>query len=154
VDSQVKETLTLENGISGAIEEFYSKNYMAIYKIFLDSLQELDKLSKQKNKGKKPMQVSDVNTIISILNALFKYSSKVVGKKWQYRSILMHLEMLLDLNNDFKIRKSGFDLLQTFIDIMQENADEVAIDLFLSLLDFKVYASNKIKLPQFKVRGK
>jgi hypothetical protein len=122
----------------------------------------LDKSAKEKNKGKKPIERSDVLGLISVLNAIIKHARVAISKKWQQRSIskfifkykVINLEQFLDIELEYKIRKAGFELLINFIDALQENCDEIALDLLMATLDFKVFGSNKVKLPKFKTRGK
>lgn len=83
---------------------------------------------------------------------LFKYAHAIIQKKWQQRSLVHHIECFLTPDNVFNVRLEGFELLLNFVDIMQENTDEKVLDLIMAVLDLKLFADPKVKLPGFPYR--
>ena len=59
-------------------------------------------------------------------------------------------------NSDFRFlltNENSFELILNFVDIMQDNTDEKVLDTILAVLDFKIFADIKVKLPSYSVRG-
>jgi len=142
----------VENGDPEAIKPYFVEKYAAIYKIFLDSLQQFDQEMKLKNNPNKFIPTSEVISLTHIMLGLFKYAHAIIQKKWQQRSLVHHIECFLTPDNVFNVRLEGFELLLNFVDIMQENADEKVLDLIMAVLDLKLFADPKVKLPGFPYR--
>ncbi|KAL9645965.1 hypothetical protein ABK040_001072 [Willaertia magna] len=140
-----------DGGAETELRSFYQKYYSAVYNIFLDALNTMNAEAKRKGKV---IPTNDILGLTSILLNLFKHASNIIQKRWQQRSIIHTLEILLDDQNIFQIRKKGFELLLYFVDIMQENVDIQVLDMVMNVLKFKPFIEeNKdVKLPSFQQR--
>jgi hypothetical protein len=63
-----------------------------------------------------------------------------------------YIETYVDPRNVFAIRKLGLDLLLNFVDVMADACDDKVFDLANHVLDFSIFADEKVKLPSFQVR--
>ena len=68
--------------------------------------------------------------------------------------LVHYIETYVDSRNVFTIRKLGLDLLLNFVDVMEDVCDDKVFDLANHVLDFSIFADEKVKLPSFQVRGK
>ncbi|EFC38122.1 hypothetical protein NAEGRDRAFT_81714 [Naegleria gruberi] len=141
-----------KDGADTELRAFYQKNYSIVYNIFLDTLNSMNSEAKKKSKT---IPTSDVLGLTDILLNLFAHSSNIIQKKWQQRSIIHTLELLLDEQNIFQIRFKGFELIVRFVDIMQDNVDNQVLDMIMNALKFKPLTedSRDIKLPSFGQRA-
>ncbi|KAG2389601.1 hypothetical protein C9374_014161 [Naegleria lovaniensis] len=141
-----------KDGNEAELRTFYQKNYSIVYNIFLDALNNMNSEAKKKAKT---IPTSDVLGLTDILLNLFLHSSNIIQKKWQQRSIIHTLELLLDEQNAFQIRMKGFELIVRFVDIMQENVDNQVLDMIMNTVKFKLLAEDvrDVKLPSFTQRA-
>lgn len=146
---------TVDSSTESEVRQFYQNNYSMVYKIFLDSLQQLDhnaKNSKGKTKATIPMQ--DIEHLCVLLKNLFTHVRNIVESKWQMRSITHNLEVLLVSENIQPVKKIGYDLLLHFIDILQDKCDLKLLNLIMKVIDVTTLVPPEVnvRIPQFDVR--
>lgn len=146
---------TVDSSTESEVRQFYQNNYSMVYKIFLDSLQQLDhnaKNSKGKTRATIPMQ--DIEHLSVLLKNLFIHVRNIVESKWQMRSITHNLEVLLVTENIHSVKKIGYDLLLHFIDILQDKCDLKLLNLIMKVIDVTalVPANASVRIPQFDIR--
>ncbi|KAL0230130.1 hypothetical protein PCE1_003692 [Barthelona sp. PCE] len=125
----------LESSLEVEQRSLYSVHYADIYSCFLSAIEHLD--SRNKN-----LNVNDVLSYVGVTKRLLQYLPNVIRTKWQERSLLYTIGLVLKKTNKPKIRIAGLDMLLLLIDSLDDTVAPEALDMLMTLIDYEAFRSD------------
>ncbi|KAJ3437833.1 rho gtpase-activating protein [Anaeramoeba flamelloides] len=132
-------------------KKFFLANSSKIYSLLIDSIYGFQR-GIGTTKKRRPPKTTEWPFLFALLRKLLLYCKDLFQKKWQYRSFTGLLEFLCSLEQKGSIRKSGIELLLSFVDILTDSSDEQLPQILESSICFDVFV-DQFKSQNIKFRN-
>eukprot|EP00760_Papus_ankaliazontas_P032284 PhM_4_TR5728/c2_g1_i1/m.90500 len=151
VQTRFRSLCTLrDDGFSSAeLSELYRSNHKAVLTLYLEHVKAMDV---QCQTRMRPLQVSDVQPIYTVMRHMLVFLKEYIRKQWETPTFNEEIYCFLLAENDHSVRRWGVELLMLLVEAEQQH-DGAAIDAtrasaLLSMFDWSnVFGGDVSHLP-------